>query len=278
MRYADLAYAAWPLPPATLRANHYAADDAVVYDQITGLFWQRAVPAERYDYAHAKEYCEALALGGFDDWRLPYRMELVSILDMSGGAAPWVQTTAFPDTPAEAFWSQSKVVVPADHYWTVHFKYGTVIWRYRAPTTQQDLLAARCVRGIEQAIPKPSHWTVYPQTVVDNETGLIWQRTPASGWGTLAECVLLCQDLVLDGQSGFRVPNLRELLSMIDETATSYGVDRTAFNVNSTGRFWTTTPLTDNSKRALLDVSYGGSTNAGVATEEVAGIRCVKSP
>lgn len=278
MRYADLAYAAWPLPPATLRANHYAADDAVVYDQITGLFWQRAVPAERYDYAHAKEYCEALALGGFDDWRLPYRMELVSILDMSGGAAPWVQTTAFPDTPAVAFWSQSfaaavGTIIPQS--WVVHFGSGGVYWQSRIEDNEQ---AVRCVRGIEQAIPKPSHWTVYPQTVVDNETGLIWQRTPASGWGTLAECVLVCQDLVLDGQSGFRVPNLRELLSMIDETATSYGVDRTAFNVNSTGRFWTTTPLTDNSKRALLDVSYGGSTNAGVATEEVAGIRCVKSP
>ncbi|MDY0004698.1 MAG: DUF1566 domain-containing protein, partial [Polyangia bacterium] len=79
-----------------------------VLDRVTGLTWQRAVPAVSFDWWEAREHCAAMTLGGHDDWRLPGRMELVSLLDY-GSLDPTIDLEAFPGTPSDFFWTASPV-------------------------------------------------------------------------------------------------------------------------------------------------------------------------
>lgn len=56
----------------------------VVLDRVTGLMWQSAVDGDKFaTFSEAAQRCESLTLAGFDDWRVPSRIELVSILDVT---------------------------------------------------------------------------------------------------------------------------------------------------------------------------------------------------
>ncbi len=55
-----------------------------VYDSLTGLMWTKnANDAGEKNWTNAIAYCEALDYGGFDDWRMPNRNELASLIDYS---------------------------------------------------------------------------------------------------------------------------------------------------------------------------------------------------
>ena len=91
-------------------------------------------------------------------------------------------------------------------------------------------------------------------TVTDTITGLVWQsdgsstRTGCSGIGdevcTWAEAKAYCAGLTLDGLSGWRLPALMELTTIVDLTRTSPSIDPTAFpnTPGGGGPFWTSSP------------------------------------
>jgi hypothetical protein len=113
--------------------------DGTVMDTVTGLMWQQAVPATTYTWADAVAHCTTLTLAGHDDWRLPSRIELVSIGDDSQRTAE-TDSTAFPRTPSGYFWSSSRVTgVPSDA-WSVVFLGGTF------SVVADDPNNVRCVR------------------------------------------------------------------------------------------------------------------------------------
>ena len=58
-------------------------DDGTVTDLETGLMWQQDTAPGTYTWREALPYCENLTLDGHDDWRLPNRNELQSIIDYS---------------------------------------------------------------------------------------------------------------------------------------------------------------------------------------------------
>jgi len=56
-------------------------------------------------------------------------------------------------------------------------------------------------------------------TVTDTCTGLMWQKTPPPGTRSWQSALAYCEDLDLAGYGDWRLPNVRELLSILD-----YGV------------------------------------------------------
>jgi len=60
-------------------------EDGTITDVNTGLIWQEIPTTEGFDWKSAKEYCENLELGGYNDWRMPTAKELYSISDFSTG-------------------------------------------------------------------------------------------------------------------------------------------------------------------------------------------------
>lgn len=102
----DRRWALWRMPSTTPTLYDAGAD--VVVDGVTGLSWQRALPAAD-TFTAANDACAALSLGGKTGWRLPTRIELVSLLDIES-SKPTIDVDAFPGTPAAPFWTSSSYV------------------------------------------------------------------------------------------------------------------------------------------------------------------------
>ena len=94
-----------------------------VYDTKTALTWQQAVSGTTYAWADAKKACQmATANGG--GWRLPTAPELLSLVDFQAASGPFIDTTAFPNTPTKAFWSATPVAGSTTTAWPVDFSNG----------------------------------------------------------------------------------------------------------------------------------------------------------
>jgi hypothetical protein len=110
--------------------------DRVVRDASTGRMWQGCVAGRsgtecasgvpsHMTWQAALAYCDGSSWGGYDDWRLPDRNELQSIVDY-GQVRPSIDPTAFPDTPDGVCWSSSSWLDSSSLAWRVVFNFGTV--------------------------------------------------------------------------------------------------------------------------------------------------------
>jgi hypothetical protein len=98
--------------------------DGTVTDNVTGLMWQQTVPTGNYTWSQAVAYCPKLTLAGHNDWRLPSRIELVSIVDFGVTSGATINATYFPSTPASGFWSSSPLAGSSSDAWGVGFDFG----------------------------------------------------------------------------------------------------------------------------------------------------------
>jgi hypothetical protein len=124
---------------ASAPAGRYTLTGGTVVDTKTKLTWQQTVPAAKYAWAAAKTYCQTLSLAG-TGWRLPTRKELQTIVDYSQ-SNPSIDPTAFPATPAAAFWSSSPVAGSPTVAWSIYFIIGLT---YSFVMTDPN--EVRCVR------------------------------------------------------------------------------------------------------------------------------------
>jgi hypothetical protein len=126
--------------------------DRVVRDTSTGLTWQGCAAGQSgeacatgsaavFEWQEALAYCASLDWGGYDDWRLPDRNELQSIVDYDR-YEPAIDPAAFPATPSNYFWSSSSYVTSLLSAWVVYFFDG-----YVNGYGMSDTKHARCVRG-----------------------------------------------------------------------------------------------------------------------------------
>jgi hypothetical protein len=113
-------WAQWPMP----ETGWYNVGGGVVVDNVTGLVWQGQVSSETFRWNEAKAYCANLKHGGLTGWRLPSRIELISIMDY-GQVMPTIDQDAFPGTPAR-YWTSSPYHSDPDYAWTVDFGLGYV--------------------------------------------------------------------------------------------------------------------------------------------------------
>jgi hypothetical protein len=127
---------------AAVPAGRYTYPSAgTVYDTMTKLTWQQAVPTATYSQTDAITYCAGLgATVGGSGWRLPTLKELATIVDESR-ANPAIDPAAFPATPTDQFWSSSSRAGDPTYGWTVTFSYGA-----SSETPTKFVYHVRCVR------------------------------------------------------------------------------------------------------------------------------------
>ncbi|MBI5544659.1 MAG: DUF1566 domain-containing protein [Deltaproteobacteria bacterium] len=127
---------------ASAPAGRYAVSTDTVYDTATRLTWQRAVSSTTRSWADSKSYCASLSLAGFSSgWRLPTVSELETLVDRTT-YNPAIDSTAFPGTQSEHFWSSSSTdAAGGGDAWQVYFYGGGSDWH-----SQSNYYFARCVR------------------------------------------------------------------------------------------------------------------------------------
>jgi hypothetical protein len=136
-----VALALWPVAPPAAAPRCYPTSRSVaqtgglVQDTLTQLVWQQDGSGTRMGcssggnlkctWAEAQAYCAGLTLGGVSGWRLPTVKELFSLVDFTiAYPGPTIDQTAFPNTPAEWFWTSSPYAGSSGYAWHVNFSYG----------------------------------------------------------------------------------------------------------------------------------------------------------
>jgi len=101
------------------------ATSSVTVDNRTGLMWLTnpgdAARGGTYTWLNALSACEGLTYSGFSDWRLPNVRELISIVDYGTTTAPSINTTAFPATASNYYWTSTTYVPSTTYAWYVAF-------------------------------------------------------------------------------------------------------------------------------------------------------------
>ena len=177
-----------------------------VTDRVTGLVWQREVPPDSVDWWEARAYCRELELAGARDWRLPSRIELVSILDFSR-IGPTIDAAVFEGTPSEFFWSSSPVPFSNLAY-GVRLELGFIYDHDPFGTGR-----VRCVRGAYD--PPAPRFELADELVVDQGTGLTWQRGELPGPLAWLDALAACEGSTLAGHDDWRLPTLKETQTLV---------------------------------------------------------------
>lgn len=236
--------------PGDAPVNLEAKDDTV-FDPLTGLSWERRASQATYTPAShdnpqgqvkkAAAYCEALRLEDHADWRLPTRLELLSIADHTR-VNPAIDKELFPGTPNKSFWTSTRQPFPNQQY-AINFGDGDVTYDGDIGTP----VYARCVRSTRTA-PAPDPVFVISSDgaggiVTDNRTGLRWQRaTEPKRYPKADEAIAYCAGVTIDGEGGFRLPTVKELNTLIDEKSVGPAIDKKTFPGTESEWYWTASP------------------------------------
>ena len=101
----------WPVPRFTVMA-----DTNLVFDNLVGRIWTRRIGiGATTSWGTAVDHCNDLALGGYDDWRLPTRREAWSLIDF--GRSDFLPAGhPFIGAPATPFWTSSSYGIESDDF------------------------------------------------------------------------------------------------------------------------------------------------------------------
>ena len=219
--------------------------DGTVTADVTGLMWQQSNSNTKYNWYAASGIldltynssgtgvCGDLSLGGYTDWRLPTVNELESITD-SGTYNPAIDTTAFPNTNSSDYWSSTAYAGSPSHAWKVSFHDGYVDGNDKTVNSY-----VRCVRGSEP--PAQSFTDNGDGTVTDNVTGLMWQQEDDNIMKQWPGALNYCNGLSFAGHTDWRLPNKRELVSILDYSTYNPTIDTTAFPKTKLFHYWSST-------------------------------------
>ncbi|HEY3448631.1 MAG TPA: DUF1566 domain-containing protein [Myxococcales bacterium] len=121
----------------------------------------------------------------------------------------------------------------------------------------------------------PTDYTIGDGIVTDNVTGLVWQRAVPEDRFTWSGAKAYCSCLVLGGQTGWRLPSLVELLSIVDSAKADPSINTHAFPNTPVEYYWTSVPYAPDPTSAWF-VYFSGGTATADKIPNYYWVRCVR--
>jgi hypothetical protein len=216
-------------------------DDGTVSDKVTGLMWTQD-PGEKKIYHDPIEEARQCRVGGYADWRLPTIKELYSLIQFNGtdpdprrgdpaGLVPFIDSSVFNfhygneengERIIDSQFASSTLYVSTTMggnrtVFGVNFADGRI---KGYPT---DGPGGRKPKGfyILYVRGNPAYGINRfrdngDATITDEATGLTWMKADSGvpmDWPT---ALVYAEDLELAGQNDWRLPNAKELQSIVD--------------------------------------------------------------
>ncbi|MGR5140272.1 DUF1566 domain-containing protein [Photobacterium sp. DNB23_23_1] len=228
-------------------------NDGTVTDNHTGLIWAQTTDtngdgkitaADKMTYDEAVAYASNLQLAGHSDWRVPTIKELYSLMmfdgeDPSGlnGAGTY---SIRPFLDHEYFGFESGDLSAGerliDSQYVSSTKYVSTTMNGDETVFGVNFIDGR-IKGYGMKSPHGGEKTFYVMvvrgntdygindfsnnnngTVTDNATGLTWQQADSGAGMDWPAALEYCENLELAGNSNWRLPNIKELQSIVDYT------------------------------------------------------------
>jgi hypothetical protein len=207
-QYADLGYC---IPKSYTVSG--TAPEEIVTDDNTGLQWQRTLSASTFTWENAIVHCENLTYGGYNDWRLPSRKELDTLVDY-GRFEPAINKAYFSDTQNGYYWTNTTYIGNTDRALIVDFELGFSQSRFKTESRR-----AKCVRGTGwNPVSIFEESEIEGKTIVtDLTTGLVWTKDYVTNF-TWQNALSHCETLDYAGYTDWRLPSMEELKTLIDDT------------------------------------------------------------
>ncbi len=234
-----------------LAASYKDNNDGTVTDMVTGLMWQKEF--SKASFRGAAKAAAASQVGGYDDWRVPTIKELYSLMNFNGqtgtgnfqsssvpsDAIPYLNTQYFsfeyPTNTGRFIDAQyltgtayaSTVMQGQRAFFGVNFADGRIKGYPQAGNAKRSEYYVRFVRDN----PKygNNNFRKNNQTITDLATGLQWMTidsghpslknkgyTKNNGTLNWKEALQFCENLTYDKQSDWRLPDTKELHTIVD--------------------------------------------------------------
>jgi hypothetical protein len=220
-------------------ASYADLGSGAILDNVTCLVWEKAPLATQDTLTNNTARCASLAsdrFAGYDDWRLPTRVEMASLVDFTKTSGDAIDAI-FPAEPhgyyrtGSAWYETITKQSTSGYAWIYNMGSGLTSNAYAGTSSAY----VRCVRGngageaIDAfAVEPPNHYTIADGEVTDNYTGLVWQQTFSAMTMAWSSAAATCSSLNLNGHT-WRVPSINELASIVDEALVGPAINRTAF-------------------------------------------------
>lgn len=218
-------------------------NDGTVTDNNTNLIWQQSADlnndgsidsGDKKTQAEAIEYCSNLELAETNDWKLPSIKTLYSLMNFSGtdpvgmtdqNAIPFIDTNYFDfgygDTSAgerqiDSQWATSTIYVSTVmNNQEAMFGLNLADGRIKGYPTSGKEYYVKCVRGNE-IYGENSFTDNGNETVFDQATGLTWQKADSQEPANWEDALSSCNNATTGGYEDWRLPNAKELHSIVD--------------------------------------------------------------
>ncbi len=241
-------------------------EDGTVTDMVTGLMWQQSPDTDGNGNIEADDkmtYDEAVAgastfnLGGYTDWRLPtikeqYSLILFSGVDPSGyeetetnGLIPFINTDyfkfAYGDTNARERIIDSQYATTTKYVdytmngdetlFGVNFADGRIKgYGLKMPFGPGDkTFFVTYVRGNKTYGLNDFHDN-NDETISDNATGLMWTKNDNGEGVNWQDALSYAENKEFAGYSDWRLPNVKELQSIVDYSRSPSTTDSPAID------------------------------------------------
>lgn len=157
-------------------------NDGTVTHKRTGLMWQRCSVGQSWmsstsscsGTASIYTYDAALSListvAGYNDWRVPNANELTSIVKYDAYNSPAINTTQFPNTNLDGYWSSSRYKGNDGVAWSVDFIDGKV---YNYGYNRYQKLPVRLVRSFPTVTDVTPHSATFGKMQKFKVTGTL---------------------------------------------------------------------------------------------------------
>jgi hypothetical protein len=257
--------------------SYMVNDDGTVTDNVTRLMWQQD-PGEKMTYDQAVSDASDLDLAGYSDWRLPSIKELYSLIQFDGldpsgpgstNLVPFIDTDYFNFEYGDE--SAGERVI--DSQWATSTKYVSTTMNGNETMFGVNFADGR-IKGYPTQIglggqPK-TFFVIYVRgntaygensfadntdgTISDYATGLTWTQSDSASGMNWEASLNYCESLDTAGITNWRLPNVKELQSIVDysrspNTTNSAAIDpifSTSTITNEAGQvdypfFWSST-------------------------------------
>ncbi|MCB1306545.1 MAG: DUF1566 domain-containing protein [Leptospiraceae bacterium] len=224
--------------------------DGTITDNRTSLMWVNSADtngdssinsSDKLTQSSAVSYCSSLTYAGHSDWRLPTVKELYSLMNFGQGRDPSSCTNcASGNLSGKTFMDDSVFSVgfgdTSSGERLIDGQYAsTNVYGGKIFDTDTGVFGVNFVDGRIKGYECNSTKTFYVQcvrgnsdyglnnftnngngTITDNATGLTWQQGDSGTSRTFDQALTYCEGLSLGGSSNWRVPNIKELQSILD--------------------------------------------------------------
>ncbi|SLM31416.1 exported hypothetical protein [Desulfamplus magnetovallimortis] len=244
--------------------------DGTITDEGTGLMWQQTDDGIRRNWEDACQACEELELAGYNDWRAPRVDELRSIIDYNS-YLPAMDLIFSVESDWTLFWSGSDYANGTVNAWQVYFYDGSV-----STGTKTSRSYIRCVRsGPFWSLDPLDNLVINSEEVAEDiRTGAKWQREDDGVKRTWEDACQYCENLVLDGESGWRIPEIEELASIVDYTKYNPSISVDIFENTQSLWYWSGSSDADETDSAWYIDFYNGTIKSFTKSGEYH-VRCI---